>query len=129
MKAHGVADNAALDALLVGERHAEEVAVNGDARSPAVLRRPALSEVIAFLREGGKAKRESGTDRTARAREVDATYRRAPALGLAVDGDNAEGATCGGKAVLVVDDDRVDNGGRAFTARRDKGKRWMMEVR
>lgn len=68
MKAHGVADNAALDALLVGERHAEEVAVNGDARSPAVLRRPALSEVIAFLREGGKAKRESGTDRTARAR-------------------------------------------------------------
>lgn len=88
-----VANDTAFDLLLVRESHAEEVRVYRDASSATV--------------GGGGASSELRGDR----------IRSASALGLAINGNDTDGALFRVVAIILIDDNRVDDGRRAVSSR------------
>lgn len=74
---------------------------------------------------GGRA---SVSREWATGRQETPTHRSAAALGLAVDRDDAGRALLRVVALGLVDDDLVDDGGRAVTARTIAGRQYMGET-
>lgn len=87
-----VASYTTLDLLVVGVSHTEEVRVDRDASGATVSRRRASREVFGVR------------------------VRSASALGFPIDGDDTDRSLLRVVAIILVDDDRVDDGGRAVRA-------------
>lgn len=87
-----VANDTALYLLLVSVGHSEEVRVDGNAGSATVGR--------------SRASREFGGNRVG----------SASALGFAIDRNDTDSTLFRVEAVILIDDDRVDNGGRAVSS-------------